>query len=282
LTGSRLGVDVTPKTLRIDVVGPMVATRPVTFPTVPVSRVDPDSMAERGSSDEMVSLHLQAMSPAECATCHAPQLVSSPDAWTVLAQGAQGKALAIRKPASHPTGTGASVTFTSSSQGVVYLLGTPTSSGDFWVQPLNAQSEGTATVTAEITLQGSAFKPQATRAVTVGAGGPISWDTVLQSTHFSPTPGGFSYISGKTISQIVNSNASGRDDNKMCSECHYSGGPNAYRPAIAQNAQSSFAPGNLVDGRTWRGPTGWASQFPSWKPEQLRVMLSEWLADGGN
>lgn len=111
---------------------------------------------------------------------------------------------------------------------------------------------------------------------------PLSWHAPMSEQTLGVEPD--EALRG-TLDQIVNSLVSGRPDALMCSECHYEGGPAAYRPPIPQGAPSDFAPDEVIDGASWRD--GWADRFiehgpgeETEKPAYLRAVLNKWLQDG--
>lgn len=96
-------------------------------------------------------------------------------------------------------------------------------------------------------------------------------------------------IAGRSLDDVLNSRVTGRPDNLLCSECHYTDGPFPYRPEIAQGSQSAFGPDDLLDGRSWAGATGWAMVFAELggndtfhKPDYLRATFFKWYDDGNN
>ncbi|MCA9569256.1 MAG: hypothetical protein KC656_15515 [Myxococcales bacterium] len=114
---------------------------------------------------------------------------------------------------------------------------------------------------------------------------PLGWDVPIVAGNLGKDPE--SFIAGDTVGDIVNSVVPGRPDDLVCSACHFEGGPVAYRPAIAANAVSSFGPDDLIDGRTWAEPFGWADRFAAagpnaafHKPDYLRQMFFKWKDDG--
>jgi hypothetical protein len=90
-------------------------------------------------------------------------------------------------------------------------------------------------------------------------------------------------VEGKTLKIIVESLTPGRDDGKLCSECHHSSeASGTYGLRIPQNGTL------LIDDpwknmgtevfRSWAGPEGWAERFASnsTKPPALRLLMKAW------
>lgn len=115
---------------------------------------------------------------------------------------------------------------------------------------------------------------------------PLTWTdpVTIENSGVEPDPN----IAGKSIDNVLNSRITGRPDDLLCSECHYQDGPIAYRPEIAQGLPSAFGPDDVLDGRPWSGPTGWALRFCELggngnfhKPDYLRSTFFKWYDDGG-
>ncbi len=114
---------------------------------------------------------------------------------------------------------------------------------------------------------------------------PLDWTTTITVDTLGPQPD--PTIAGDSIAAIVNSQASGRPDDLMCSACHYADATIPYRPAIERFDVTGFSPTDIVDGRSWAGPDGWAEVFVDLdgqdsvhKPAVLRQMFFKWTDDG--
>lgn len=115
---------------------------------------------------------------------------------------------------------------------------------------------------------------------------PLGWDDVLTEDTLG-TPVDETLI-GDSVGAVVNSVGAGRPDGLVCSACHFEGGSVPYRPPVARMAASAFGPDDVVDGRAWAGPDGWAEVFAGLgpnaevhKPGYLRSMFWKWNDDGG-
>ena len=113
----------------------------------------------------------------------------------------------------------------------------------------------------------------------------VTWDTPLEESWIGLPVG--DDIVGHSLGEIVSGQVEARGAGRSCSACHFEGGPVAYRPAIAANAVSSFGPDDLIDGRTWAKPFGWADRFAAagsnaafHMPDYLRQMFFKWMDDG--
>lgn len=95
-------------------------------------------------------------------------------------------------------------------------------------------------------------------------------------------------VADKRMSDIINSQVSGRPDAKLCSECHFAGAAIPYRPDVEKNESGGLiGPHDVVDGRSWSGPGGWADRFMALheeadftKPLYLRELFECWKEDG--
>jgi hypothetical protein len=137
-------------------------------------------------------------------------------------------------------------------------------------------------------LDGSvSFNPNSKMTFEVKSNTTLTWNSVITEANYgepvSPP------IAGTTIHKIVNSQVSVRSDSKKCNECHYPGGPRAYR-----GSAGTILPGTSVrrsDTETYRwsqtGPTGIVVRFCETnqmgagpKPLELRKLFTKWAADG--
>jgi hypothetical protein len=99
-----------------------------------------------------------------------------------------------------------------------------------------------------------------------------------------------SLINGKSLMEIVSSQAIGRADGKPCSECHYRDCGLAYHPPVDRFGSGLIWPTDDINGRTWAGPNGYARGFlqqptddpTQWnsKPTHLKGSLITWILDG--
>jgi hypothetical protein len=111
--------------------------------------------------------------------------------------------------------------------------------------------------------------------------GPLStpclrWDTVITAETLGITPDPL--LSFKTLGQIVNSQVVARSDGNRCNVCHNAGSSRPYRPSAG-----TITPSTVINGRSWAGFDGWATQFQSApsKPTYLKDAFRRWLDDGG-
>ncbi len=120
----------------------------------------------------------------------------------------------------------------------------------------------------------------------------LTWTTQITSETLGETPA--SYVDGKTLSDIVNSRETGRPDNQLCSNCHYTTTSFKYKPPVDQGRRSGteeITPTLVIprDGRnsyTWNGSgsTPIVDHFVQstiGKPEPLEAVFEKWLSDGG-
>ncbi|MCB9675726.1 MAG: hypothetical protein H6737_11450 [Alphaproteobacteria bacterium] len=115
---------------------------------------------------------------------------------------------------------------------------------------------------------------------------PLDWTTTIETVTLGKDPEAF--IQNDTIDAIINSRVSGRPDDLLCSDCHYAGASIGYRPAIERgDTTTSFGPNDVIDGRSWSGPDGWAQVFVELgpnadihKPDYVRQMFFKWVDDG--
>ncbi len=91
-------------------------------------------------------------------------------------------------------------------------------------------------------------------------------------------------VDGKTLAQIITSQAFGRDDAMFCSACHHStDAQGGYGVPSAKNAaNANLKPTDVLTGRTWVGPDGWAERFVknSTKPDNIKAMVQAWINSG--
>lgn len=114
---------------------------------------------------------------------------------------------------------------------------------------------------------------------------PLSWDAVMSEENLGTVAD--PNVAGRTIADVLNSRVTGRPDGLLCSDCHYSGGTIPYRPNVVRGAPSTFGPNDVIDGRPWAGPDGWAERFVATgpgssapKPGYLRSVFFKWNDDG--
>jgi len=92
-------------------------------------------------------------------------------------------------------------------------------------------------------------------------------------------------VDGKTLQQIVSSVLAGRDDGKLCSDCHNrSAAAGGYGVPVESGKSSSpiLSIQLQLDGHRWAGPGGWAERFianPT-KPEGVKNLLKAWKDSG--
>jgi hypothetical protein len=86
----------------------------------------------------------------------------------------------------------------------------------------------------------------------------LGWNTPITSDNFSISD---PVINGKTIMQIVSSLTIGRLDQKVCSECHFANSQLPYSPPVSQFGNGQIWPDDVINGRTWKGPGGYARSF---------------------
>jgi hypothetical protein len=115
----------------------------------------------------------------------------------------------------------------------------------------------------------------------------LQWTTPISSDNF---PFSDPLINGRSIQQIVSSQVVGRRDGLLCSQCHYTGSGLPYSPPVARGGTAVITPNQVIAGRTWAGPGGWARAFlgmptdkpgvVSSKPFYLQAMFQTWIDDG--
>jgi hypothetical protein len=115
----------------------------------------------------------------------------------------------------------------------------------------------------------------------------LQWTTAINSDNFFISD---PLINGKSISKIVSSAVVGRRDGLLCSHCHYAGSGNPYSPPVARDGTATITPNDVISGRTWAGPGGWARAFLSMptdvpnlvssKPFYLQALIQTWIDDG--
>lgn len=102
----------------------------------------------------------------------------------------------------------------------------------------------------------------------------------LKKFNLAPNPN----LEGKTLRSIVESTQAGRDDGKLCSECHNETeaagtyGLNVPKNTVLsiQNPWESMGTDVI---RRWAGEEGWAERFAgnSTKPKALRTLMQAWI-----
>ncbi len=105
------------------------------------------------------------------------------------------------------------------------------------------------------------------------------------------------YLTGKTLSDIVNSRTSGRPDGMLCNNCHFQNAGIGYKPPVMQSGQrgasqeitpSLVIPRNRRINYSWNGSGsgGIVSFFENTlingqsKPALLEAAFNKWLSDG--
>ena len=90
-------------------------------------------------------------------------------------------------------------------------------------------------------------------------------------------------VSGQTLHWVVLGTFSGRNDGQLCSNCHYAGASNGYRPEVAQNGVLNILPDTVVVGGTWQGGTeSWSYKFltaPYAHTDELHAAVTRWRED---
>jgi hypothetical protein len=115
----------------------------------------------------------------------------------------------------------------------------------------------------------------------------IGWTTPITGDNFSISD---PLINNKTLMQIVSSQTVARKDGKLCSNCHFSGCGLGYCPPVAKDSSAPIWPTDVINGRTWAGPTGYSRtflmqptdmpQFLNSKPFYLKQLVQTWINDG--
>ncbi|MFW7378585.1 MAG: hypothetical protein ACOH5I_07260 [Oligoflexus sp.] len=107
----------------------------------------------------------------------------------------------------------------------------------------------------------------------------LRWNETLDSTKFGMTPN--PNFDGKTLAQIIRSEAAGRDDGLLCSACHNNEeAAGGYAVDAAPNeASPDLSPNDVLEGRPWTGANGWAVGFINndTKPENIKTALQAWI-----
>jgi len=114
----------------------------------------------------------------------------------------------------------------------------------------------------------------------------LGWNTPITTDNFFISD---PLINGRTLLQIVSSQVVGRKDGKLCSACHFIGSGLPYSPPVAQNGSAVIWPNDVINGRTWAGPGGYARSFLAQptdqpvvnsKPFYLQALVQTWIDDG--
>jgi hypothetical protein len=115
----------------------------------------------------------------------------------------------------------------------------------------------------------------------------LEWTTPISSDNFFISD---PVINGNTLGRIVSSITVGCKDGLLCSHCHFSGSGLPYSPPVARDGNASIWPSDVIGGRTWAGPGGWAQAFihmptdvaglVSSKPFYLQALVQTWVDDG--
>jgi hypothetical protein len=113
----------------------------------------------------------------------------------------------------------------------------------------------------------------------------IRWAQAIDSRAFGLAPN--PKIDGKSLAQIVTGQDAGRDDGKLCSECHNEARAlGGYGLAVAENASVLELDPWAVVGTTfqqsWAGDNGWAEKFVSnsTKPANVKAVFRAWIRSG--
>jgi len=109
----------------------------------------------------------------------------------------------------------------------------------------------------------------------------ISWNEPIRLASFKIPAN--PRLEGKTLREIVESITPGRDDFKLCSECHHATeAAGTYGLEVPKNGTLDLTdPWETVGTeviRSWAGTNGWADQFAknSTKPASLRILMRAW------
>jgi hypothetical protein len=113
----------------------------------------------------------------------------------------------------------------------------------------------------------------------------IRWDQAIDSSAFGLAAN--PKIDGKSLSEIVTGQVAGRDDGKLCSECHNEARAlGGYGLSVAENASVLELDPWAVVGTTfeqsWAGDNGWAEKFVSnpTKPANVKAVFRAWIRSG--
>jgi hypothetical protein len=115
----------------------------------------------------------------------------------------------------------------------------------------------------------------------------VEWRTKINGDNF---PIGGPPVTDNSIFCIVSSFTVGRTDGKKCSNCHFTGSGLPYSPPVARDSSAAIWPTDVINGRTWAGPNGWAQAFihmptdvpglVSSKPFFLQSLVQTWVDHG--
>jgi hypothetical protein len=116
----------------------------------------------------------------------------------------------------------------------------------------------------------------------------LEWTTPISTNNFAISD---PIINGNTLGRIVSSQTVGRkSDGKLCSQCHFTGCGLSYAPPVAFGGTASIWPDQVINGRTWRGPGGYARGFLAMptddhtqvrsKPFYLQALVQTWIDHG--
>jgi hypothetical protein len=116
----------------------------------------------------------------------------------------------------------------------------------------------------------------------------LEWTSPITSDNFFISD---PIINGNTLGRIVSSITVGRkSDGKLCSHCHFTGCGLSYCPPVAPGGNASIWPDQVINGRTWRGPGGYARGFLAMptddhtqvrsKPFYLQALVQTWIDHG--
>jgi hypothetical protein len=107
----------------------------------------------------------------------------------------------------------------------------------------------------------------------------LGWNDKIDSSAFGLAPNAL--VDGKTLGEIISSQAAARADGLVCSACHNrSEQEGGYQVPVDPNgALQDFNPSALVGSHTWVGTGGWGERFSSnnSKPDNLRIFVQAWI-----
>ncbi len=113
----------------------------------------------------------------------------------------------------------------------------------------------------------------------------LGWNEPIHLKNFKLEPN--ENLEGKTLRAIIESATHGRDDLKLCSECHHrEEAQGDYGLNVLKYTKSNIPDPWLYFGtqgaRPWAGSNGWAERFianPT-KPESIKTLLKAWARGG--
>lgn len=110
------------------------------------------------------------------------------------------------------------------------------------------------------------------------AGVVLGFQEVIDPDALGLQPGGT--LEGKTLYDIVSSRVSGRDDGRLCSECHNQGRAlgDYWVPSERNSILDALDANTEYAGKAWGGSEGWTEGFianPT-KPDSLKRAFRAW------